>query len=131
MLLLLKGWGDYRVIRLVEVIWKMIINIINAHLRASISIHDALHGFRQVRGIITATLEDKLVQKFVGICHEPLFQVFLDVKKSYNLLNRTRFVEVLWGYGLGANLQRLLNRYWNKQTVVPQDGGYYGRLFKT
>ena len=34
------------------------------------------------------------------------------------------------GYGLGVNLQWILERYWNNQTVVPWAGRYYCRPFK-
>ena len=50
MILILMGWGDYRGIGLVEMIWKKIISIINACLGMAISLHDSLHRFRQVRG---------------------------------------------------------------------------------
>ena len=40
-------------------------------------------------------------------------------------------MEFLRGYGIGANLQQLLERYWVGQTVVPWAVGYYGRPFKT
>ena len=44
---------------------------------------------------------------------------------------RTRCMEVLWGYALGANIQRILKSYWNDQSVVLWYGGYCSRLFKT
>ena len=72
-----------------------------------------------------------MAPQLAGIYHEPLFQMFLNVRKAYDLLYRTRCMEVLRGYGLGADLQRLLERYWNDQTVVPRAGGYYGQPFKT
>ena len=52
--------GEYRVIGLAEMILKMSTTIINNQLRATISLHDALHGFRQGRGEVTATPEVKL-----------------------------------------------------------------------
>ena len=42
----------------------------------------------------TATLEAKIAQHLVGLAHETLFQVFLDVRKAYDVLNR--------GGGLGT-----------------------------
>ena len=41
-----------------------------------------------MQGMGTATLEAKLEQQLVGISHDPLFQVFLDVQKSYISLDR-------------------------------------------
>ena len=57
-----KGKKDYRGIGLVEVMWKVVAAIINLSFTSSITYHDALHGFRAVRGTGTATLEAKLLQ---------------------------------------------------------------------
>ena len=40
-------------------------------------------------------------------------------------------MDILRGYGLGSNLQRLLHRFWDKQVVVPNTENFYGRLFRT
>ena len=64
-------------------------------------------------------------QQLAGIYHEPFSQVFIGVNNSYDLLDITCCMEILWGYVLGANIQQLLGRYWEG------DGGYYGRPLKT
>ena len=69
-------------------------------------------------------MEAKLAQQLAGMVHEPLFQVLLDVKKSYDSVDRGRCKEILRRYGLGRNLQRLLHRYWDKQAVVPKAKNY-------
>ena len=51
-------------------------------VRNAITLHDALHGFRQGRGAGTATIEANMAQQLAGIFHEPLFQVLIDVQKS-------------------------------------------------
>ena len=51
----------------------------NNRLQATIALHDVLHGFRQVRGEVMASLEENLVHHLVELSHEPLFRVFLDV----------------------------------------------------
>ena len=79
----------------------------------------------------TATLKAKPDQQVAGICHETLFHFFLIMNKAYALLYRTHFMEVLQGYGLGAKLQQLLQRYWDVQTLVPWAVRYYDRQFKT
>ena len=53
----------------------MITTRINNCLRRSISFHNALHRFRQGRGTGMVTLEDKLAQQLVDICHEALIKV--------------------------------------------------------
>ena len=57
--------------------------MVNCCLKKSVVLHYALHGFREGRGVGTATLEAKLTQNLTGIAHEPLFKVFLDVRKYY------------------------------------------------
>ena len=61
----------------------MINTIINNRLRTAISLHGALHGFIQGKGMGTAMTEAKLAQQLPGIFHEPFLQVLLDVKKAY------------------------------------------------
>ena len=56
--------------------------VANCWIKMSLILNDALHGFRAGRGKGTANLEEKLAQKLVGITHEPLFQVFLEVQKA-------------------------------------------------
>ena len=53
------------------------------------------------------TMEENLTQQLTGIFHKPLFQLLIDVQKSYNSFDRGKFMEILRGYGLGTNLQRL------------------------
>ena len=90
MLLIHKGGWGYRGIVLVEVIWKVCKCIVKNRLQSIIILHDALHGFKQGRGTGTVIMEARLEQKLVGILHEPLFQVFIDVQKSYGYLDRGR-----------------------------------------
>ena len=79
-----KGKEEYRGIGLVATIWEVCTSIVNSRLRSSIVLHDVLHGFGNVRRTGTAIMESKLEQLLAGIFHEPLFQVFLDVRKAYN-----------------------------------------------
>ena len=48
--LVTKGKIDYRGIGLVEVMWKLVAEILNFRITASITYHDFLHGFRTGRG---------------------------------------------------------------------------------
>ena len=113
MVLIPKSEHYYRGIGLVEVIWKFCVLIVNNIIRNSVTLHDTLHRFRQGRGVETATLEAKMAQKLAGIFHEPLFQVFIYVRKSYDSLDRGRFMDILRGYVLYINLHRLIQRYWD------------------
>ena len=67
MVLIPKGEKDYRDIGLVEVMWKVVADILNLRLMASITFHDFLHGFRAGRGTVTVTLEAKLLQLLAAL----------------------------------------------------------------
>ena len=112
MVFLPKGKGAYLGIGLVEVVWKVCAAVVNFQKKWSMSLHDALHGFRAGRGVGTATLEAELAQQLAGISRKSLFQVFLDVQKAYNPLDRGRCMEILWGYGMGQNMARLIVHQW-------------------
>ena len=51
-----KGKKDHRGIGLVEVVWKVVVEILNRRFTSSITYHDALHGFRAGRGTRTSSL---------------------------------------------------------------------------
>ena len=62
-----KGKQEYRGIGLVEVMWKVVTDISNLRLTASIAHHDFLHGFRAGRSTGTATLKAKLLQQLAAL----------------------------------------------------------------
>ena len=55
--------------------------------------------------------------------------MFVDFQKAYNSLYRGICIDILRGYGLGPKLQRILQRYWDVQKVVPKAGKWYGHTF--
>jgi hypothetical protein len=129
MVLLPKGGGDFRGIGLVEVIWKVVAIIINERFKSTISFHDTLHGFRAGRGCGTATIEAKLCQQLAAVDQVPLYQIYLDLRKAYDALDRERCLEILEGYGTGRRIVRLLSNYWKKQRIVAKASGYHGDPF--
>ena len=62
------------------------------------TLHDKLNGFRAGRAARTATLEAKLAQQLALIAHKLLFQVFRDVWKAYDSLDRGQ----VHGYSVGV-----------------------------
>ena len=62
-----KGRKEYRVIGLVEVMWKVVAAILHLQLTTAITYHDFLHGFRAGRGTRTATLDAKLLQQLAAM----------------------------------------------------------------
>ena len=85
-----KGGGDYRGIGLVEAIWKAMAVILNYRFTTAITYHDFFHVFRAGRGTGTATLELKLLQQVAALREAVLHEIFLDLHKAYNDLDRSR-----------------------------------------
>ena len=108
LVLIPKGVPDqYRGIALLEVIYKLVLAIINQQL-AGIGFHDAVHGFRARRGTGTAIIEVKLRMQLAQRTTKPLYLVFLDLKKAYDTLDRGQTLEILKEYGLGDNLRSII-----------------------
>ena len=131
MVFLPKRMGLYWGIGLVEVVYKVCVSVVNFWLKRSVTLHDSLHGFRSGMGTGTDTLEEKLAQKLVGIAHEPLLQVFLDVQKAYDYLYRGRCMDIMRGYGMGQNMARLIAHYWDNLLFVPKASRFLWMAFST
>ena len=130
MVLIPNGIKEYRGIGLVEVMWKVVAEILHCHLTTATTYHNFLHGVRAGHGTRTATLEAKLIQQLAAMREEVLYVIFLDLTKAYDDLDRSRSLEILEGYGVGPRARRLLQAYWRKLTMVARTGGYYGDGFK-
>ena len=70
-----------------------------------------------------------MVHQMAGLVHDPLLQVFLDVREAYGSLYRELFLELLRRYGLGPNLSWLLKNYWKRQRIFPKSGNCLGTAF--
>ena len=90
-----KGKKDYRGIGLMELMWKVVEDILNRRLTASITFHKLLHGFLAGRGTGTATLEAKLLQQLAALGEEFLCVKFLELHKVYDALDCSRCLEIL------------------------------------
>ena len=93
---------DYHNIGLVEVVWKAVKVILICYFAASIICYESLHGFRSGRGTGTVSLEVKILQKVMAMMEEVLYMILLDLYKEYDAFERSRYMEILEGYGGGA-----------------------------
>ena len=114
---------------MVEVMWKVVAEILHRRLMTAITYHNALQGFRAGRGTGTATLEAKLLQQLAAMREEVLYVIFFDLTKAYNALDRSRILDILEGYRVVLRARRLLRAYWRKSTMVARAGGYFGTRF--
>ena len=95
-----------------------------------IKLHDSLHGSVEMRGTGTATIEAKLVQQLAYVEQDPLFAVFIDLRKALDAMDRVRILEILENYGVGPNILRLIKSFWLKAELVCRANGRYGRGFR-
>jgi Reverse transcriptase (RNA-dependent DNA polymerase) len=130
LVLIPKYGGSLRGIGLLEVVWKLISTIIKERL-GCIPFDDALHGFRPGRGTGNATLRAKLLTESSLRRGTMLYQIFLDLKKAYDTLDRARTLSILEAYGMGPNLLSLLKTFWLDLKLVPRQSGFYGQPIKT
>ena len=104
MVLVPKSVGGYIDIVLFEFIWNFYAPIVNNRLQSTIILHNALHGFRWVKGTGMEIMEKNMEQQLAGIFHEPLLKVFIEVQKAYDSLNIGICMEILRGSGLVPKL---------------------------
>jgi hypothetical protein len=109
-------------------VWKICQAIINTRIRSKIQLHDILHGFIKLRGTSTAIMEAKLQQEVAALMQEILLQVYLDLMKTYDALDRDRILKTLAEYGAGPRLLSLIKHYWDNQKVAPHQRGYHGPI---
>ena len=108
LVLISKGNADTRRIALLEVVWKVVEAVIDTRIKSVVQFHNVLQGFCTGRGIGTAIMDLRLTQELANVYHDPIFLVFLDLRKLYDNLDRGRLLQTLEGYGAGPNLWGLL-----------------------
>jgi hypothetical protein len=74
-------------------------------------------------------MEAKLNQQLAWVDHEPLYQIYLDLRKVYNALDWGRCLKILAGYGVGPNLLCRQKQFWDIAKMVCCAGGNYGESF--
>jgi hypothetical protein len=126
--LLPKVGGDYCGIGLLEPMWKVVEKLMVAQM-SCLKLHDCLHGRLPHQGTGTAIMEVKLNQQLAWVDQAPLYQIYLDLKKAYDALDRTRCLEILAGYGVGPNLLHLQKHFWDGARMVCRAEGSYGEPF--
>ena len=62
------------------------------------------------------------LQQLAALREEVLYVIFLDLHKAYEALDRSRCLEILEGYGVGARARRLLQTYWRRLAMVARAG---------
>ena len=103
LVLIPKGGRDYCGIGMLEPIWKVIERVIDRRLD-SIQLHNSLHGCQHQCGTGTAIIEAKLAQQLSYLEMQPFYRVFLDLRKSFDAMDREQCIMILEGYGAGPRM---------------------------
>ena len=77
--------------------WKVVAEILNLQLTTFTTFHKFLHMFWAGRGTCTAPLEAKLLQQLAALREEVLYVIFLDLLKVYDVLDRSRCLNIMEG----------------------------------
>ena len=109
--LISKGKGYFQGIGLVEILWKSVASLLNRRLTAVIYFQDMLHWFQAGRGTGTSALEAMLTQQLTSMREAVLFEVFLDIQKAYDTLERESELDLLAAYDVRPRTVRLLRKY--------------------
>ena len=96
---------------------------------ATIEFHPCFHGGLPKHGTGKATIEAELAQQLAWVEQEPLYQVYLDLRKVYDHLDQERCLAIMTGYGVGPKLLRLQKTFWDKTQMVCRAGGSFGKPF--
>jgi hypothetical protein len=83
------------------------------------------------RGTGTASIEAKLAQQLAWRDQCPLYEIYVDLKKAYDAIDRGCMMKILKAYGVGPKLLRLQNLFWENAKLICCAGGCYGSPFAT
>ena len=92
---------DTHGIYLLEVFCKMVEAVIYIRIYSVVPFHGILHVFFAGKGASNAIMELKISQELVNVDQDPLFLVFLDLRKVYKNLDQGKLLQTLAGYGEG------------------------------
>ena len=120
-----------RCIVLLESLIKVMEALIDTCIRASLQMHNVIHGFMDGRGTGTDIMDLKLAQELASIDQDPLFLIFLDLRKDYGTMDRDRILITLEGYGAGPWMCGILETFWYFQMVVPSQNVFHRPAFNT
>ena len=85
-------------------------SIINMRMTKSIKFCEEIHGFRRGRGCYTAIGEAKLKIQETTCNYKTLYQIYLDLAKAYDSVDREQVMEILKEYRVGPRIRRYIKR---------------------
>jgi hypothetical protein len=115
-------------IGLLKSLYKLTSCLVNKRVCDKVKFHDGVHGFRLKRSCSTAKLEVKLAMQLAKRTGRPYHQIFLDLLKAYDTLDQEHLYDIMFAYGLGPCMMKLLIASWMGWGVVPRKAGRYGNV---
>ena len=102
--------NSYRGISLLDVVYKILVTVIKTKLEAMVEplIGEYQAGFRKGRG---TTVQLFIMKEIWMTCYEyniPAVVLFVDFKKAYDSVKRSKVIETMEEFGIPAKLQRLI-----------------------
>ena len=87
--------SDTQEIGLLEIVYKVLEVVIDTRVNAIVQLHYVFHGFHGGRLTGTNIMELKILQDLASVDQDPLFLVFLDLRKVCNNLDGERLLQNL------------------------------------
>ena len=112
LVLLPKVKANTEGIGLLEVLWKVIKNIIDTQVNTDVQFYEVLIGFCAFQLMGTAIMELNMYHELAIIDQYPLLLVFVDLSKSYDTLDCGLLLHTLEEYGAGPKLYGILEEFW-------------------
>ena len=104
--------------------------IIDKRIKKVVTIHDVLHAFSVGRRTGKAIMELKLAQDLESVDQDPLFLVFLDLRRAYDNLFCGLILKTLEGCGVGPKMRGILEDLCALKEVVTRQHGYHSPQFR-
>ena len=118
-------FGGVHGIGLLEVIHKLISQTINLRMAQKIQFCEEVHGFWTKRGTYTAIGEVKLRMQMIVCSLDTMYQVYLDLRKAYDSIDRGHILQIMRKYRVGPQLCRYVEDIWADQQFFLHQNGFY------
>ena len=107
--------ANYRPISLATVVAKILDSVLNSYLNKHIKLHDAQFGFRTGLSTESAIISLKHAVKYYTDRQTPVYAVFLDLSRAFDLVSYDILWEKLKDTTLPPELGHLLRYWYNNQ----------------
>ncbi len=74
-------------------------------------LHDSLHGCLALQGMGTGVIEAKLAQQLAHLEQTPFPGIFIDLRKTFDAMDRGRCLEILGLHGVGPKMLCLIRNF--------------------